>query len=185
MWLRFSGAKEWVSFFFFFIFPYSASVFYYVIWCGIEWRWREEKKKGRSKNWVKLHNQSTYNTSTVYIYNVCIIRMITWKRLWIAHLIPLYSDNKKPREPPLDAAILWRNCYELKQSLIVRPSKKNTPFKCKNWISLCAVRSFCLLVYMCVFEAGFNMTIKMVVFFSRTDYIARQIHLYGGFRSWA
>lgn len=34
--------------------------------------------------------------------------------------------------------ILCWNCYELKQSLIVRPSKRNTRLKCKNWISFCA-----------------------------------------------
>lgn len=34
--------------------------------------------------------------------------------------------------------ILCWNCYELKQSLIVRPSKRNTRLKCENWISFCA-----------------------------------------------
>lgn len=116
-----------------------------------------------SENWVKLHNrQSTVDYHTMYRAHTRWMRAMStvWscgKYLNCAFNSIIFATKSQQVFGLI--LILWRNCYELKQSLIVRPSKKNAP--CTNVrIELAFVSArlldlacfiFSLFVSLCVF----------------------------------
>lgn len=166
--LRYLGAKEYV-------FSYKASVFYYAIW-WIASPFQHKWEKKEAKNWFKLQN---------------------WQ--WGTILLFVYDHVEKDLNCTFNSIILTTKSHESLVDIVTKflwietkfncaPFKEiythtHTLFKCKNWISLCE-----LIPFLC-FARWVYVTIKWQSkwwYSSRahTDYIARQIHLYG-FRSWA